>query len=520
MNNFFGTGFFIAAIVLTSWANDSSVSAQERAPDEYFVCRIVASFPDGSSNELSGFKVMGEEGVYTALHGVAQSASISVFFHDPKTRHIQMELEQVDFSRDVAYLVPSGDDSTPKGGLALRRWPPAEKIEATFVNQPVNLIGFPMNTKLKPAYTRLSMRPKLTYVRLTEILNDVARKELAPRRSPDTSTMVWHLEGNLLPGHSGGPILDIYGAIIGVANGGFDQGKVGWCWAIPFYEVDLKPAKDPAVAQQLAKLPNYRSQRNLFKVYDDLAATNSTNKPNSVVTVVQSDDGSPILALKNMPAEQLKNELERLKEIASALRRGENDPISAKGELERISQNRTYLSSGTPVELVSEPEALKAPVKPVTPDNGFEFAIGQLFSRIQLASDDGSSQEWYVPTISIRRYAGNTINVQNNQVVTIAGNNMGSVIVNPVRPLVEKTILNNDGSGTLVIKEDVDDLLHAIPEPSNHIGTCPRGTEVRVLPGTKELNPILKFKRVEILTGEFKGKIGWVSPNTIERVER
>jgi hypothetical protein len=43
-----------------------------------------------------------------------------------------------------------------------------------------------------------------------------------------------------LPGHSGAPILNGNGRLVGVGDGGIDFGRVGWGWAIPWHEIEWK----------------------------------------------------------------------------------------------------------------------------------------------------------------------------------------------------------------------------------------------------------------------------------------
>ncbi len=59
------------------------------------------------------------------------------------------------------------------------------------------------------------------------------RKELAAIKIPDIELNIYYLDGSLLPGFSGSPVVDADGVLIGIGNGGLENGASNVSWVIP-----------------------------------------------------------------------------------------------------------------------------------------------------------------------------------------------------------------------------------------------------------------------------------------------
>ena len=59
------------------------------------------------------------------------------------------------------------------------------------------------------------------------------RAELAAIKIPDIELDIYYLDGSLLPGFSGSPVVDADGVLIGIGNGGLENGASNVSWVIP-----------------------------------------------------------------------------------------------------------------------------------------------------------------------------------------------------------------------------------------------------------------------------------------------
>ena len=62
---------------------------------------------------------------------------------------------------------------------------------------------------------------------------------------PALDTQVLRLDGNLLPGHSGAPLLNAHGQVVAIGSGGLERGAVGVGWAVRAqYLAQLRTSED------------------------------------------------------------------------------------------------------------------------------------------------------------------------------------------------------------------------------------------------------------------------------------
>lgn len=77
--------------------------------------------------------------------------------------------------------------------------------------------------------------------------------------------------------------------------------------------------------------------------------------------------------------------------------------------------------------------------------------------------------------------------------------------------------LSNDGDPTLLMKTPS---YYSVPDKSQHLGIVPFKTEVEVLESRKDAAlSILVWKKVRILSGQFRGRTGWVSGNCVIKTD-
>src|SRR5262249_8575482 len=129
--------------------------------------------------------------------------------------------------------------------------------------------GYPISLAFDDITTKLTVR-KEPAKPLVELVDPETAKLLEKRGSPDVNLAVLSLQGPLLPGHSGAPILDGDGRVIAVGNGGLRGGTVDHGWAVPLLGADWTEYNNsirPTV-EKLAKV-----ERELFISDKDPART-------------------------------------------------------------------------------------------------------------------------------------------------------------------------------------------------------------------------------------------------------
>jgi hypothetical protein len=178
--------------------------------------------------QQTGFRVRGEAGIITALHGVADCQVINAISDDDKAQIFKsLHLLEADIDRDMALLSSDALASLPKVGLAAGN---NQDIEA----DTLQVIGYPFGLSKQLRTPRVALTEERP---LTDLIPDQYKRELQTRSSPNLEITVLRVDAHIGPGHSGAPLLTEGGLLIGVANGGLDEGRVSIGWAIPWQDV-------------------------------------------------------------------------------------------------------------------------------------------------------------------------------------------------------------------------------------------------------------------------------------------
>lgn len=181
----------------------------------------------------TGFRVQGVKGIITALHGVADCQRITASSKKGLLLDLPLVIRKIDADHDVALLSSAQIDSAPDGGLNVADNVAWESLGA------VKVYGHPYG--ISSLETTLALRnPPLKP--LKDLVPAAPLSILKERRSPNHLINVLNLQGNLLPGHSGAPVLDSRGHVVAVANGGLREGFAGISWAVPFEDIEWESA--------------------------------------------------------------------------------------------------------------------------------------------------------------------------------------------------------------------------------------------------------------------------------------
>lgn len=373
----------------------SSTVSTARADNYYDQIFRIESTYGKERVELTGFKVRERPGIYTALHGVVGSDDIVGFRPTPKrTLRHELVIAEVDIDRDIAYLVPKDRKAKlPGGGLPVGRAPRMKDL----AGKTARVVGYPIGLDLLAPSTPLTVRrPAATS--LAEAVNATARKALLKRNSPALSTRVVMVDGNLLPGHSGAPILDEHGYVVAIGNGGLDKGRVGLGWGIPFHDVEPVPIAKLKNNERFVSLAKSKQGFALFCVIDDQARERAKAIRIETRSVIVSPDGGPVFAFPMTPQKAIVSQLKRLKEVLEMMRKGEGEKLSPWGEFQRLQQKLRPLAVGTEVKVLDVKGADEGGARPMLP--------------FPLPGAQGKKQDPFAQLGSVLGGAANQVNVK------------------------------------------------------------------------------------------------------------
>jgi hypothetical protein len=210
-------------------------------------------FIQTENSASTGFRVQGIKGIITSLHSVTGCKTIrSSTPYENRILKDSLKIIKVDFHRDLAILSSSELDKQPDNiGLTI-------SLDVDFSRLTrLAVIGYPIGIDIKEQRTSLEARIP-SYERLADIVDPATRSMLKDRNSPSLETKVINLQGFLLPGHSGAPILDENDKVIGVGCGGLRDGSAGHGWAVTLRNAEWLSVEDTKVAARieiLAKKP-------------------------------------------------------------------------------------------------------------------------------------------------------------------------------------------------------------------------------------------------------------------------
>jgi hypothetical protein len=242
----------VATIPAVALAQDAGPSAAALAKVAPSVLRVVASGCTGSepARAGSGFAWPAAGQVVTDLHVVAGCSQINVGYQqiDDRPAHVTRVL----VAADLALLTVDHPPDVPTLPVA---------SEVPPVGAEIDVFGFALGQPTRDTHPLHLTFANQETPKLSDALPDDLRAEVRGIGYPALDTQVLRLDGNLLPGHSGAPLLDAQGRVVGIGSGGLERGAVGVGWAVRArYLAQLQASNDAmpgagAVAQSAFATP-------------------------------------------------------------------------------------------------------------------------------------------------------------------------------------------------------------------------------------------------------------------------
>ena len=192
---------------------------------------------DSESDKLvsvgTGFVCFDQEHVITAYHLLVNFRKVNLS-SEATGKHSVAQVEKIFKQADLALLRVSSLGVVP---LLIATDPPQP-------GSPVLLLGYAYGATKMESLTMNKIR-EIGGKNLREILNFENVRQIEELGFPDLSTEILNLEAHPAPGHSGGPVLDASGNVIGVIDGGIESGAGSVSWAIPSSQIELLKDQPP-----------------------------------------------------------------------------------------------------------------------------------------------------------------------------------------------------------------------------------------------------------------------------------
>lgn len=175
---------------------------------------------NGEARSGTGFLFNKGDRLVTALHVVAGCSRIDAFFERGGARTIIASVDRVLERVDLALLRLERSAGTPLVAADSR---PA-------ANDQLSVIAFFLGA---PTMDNKPLRVTFGNSTLSSILPAQVRDDLARSKALDVGMEIVRLDGHLLPGASGAPLVDRLGRVVAIGSGGLKSGAASISWGLP-----------------------------------------------------------------------------------------------------------------------------------------------------------------------------------------------------------------------------------------------------------------------------------------------
>lgn len=212
---------------------------------EKSLVRITIKEGGKTRSAATGFVWQKPNQVVTSLHLMRSGADTKIIVEHKKVRR-EARVKQVLPSADLVLLEVVQ--------LPLPDWVPITSFEALAPKYRAEMSALGYNAGAPGSTTRQLKKGYGNPEILRTILPPKDRRELEAAQIPDISLPIYYLEGSLLPGFSGSPVVNERGKLVGIGNGGLENGASNVSWVIPaIYLDELTSSRMKSLPGQIAK---------------------------------------------------------------------------------------------------------------------------------------------------------------------------------------------------------------------------------------------------------------------------
>lgn len=206
------------------------------------VLRIEVTTAQGRTSAASGFLWKTADQVVTSLHAVPGGANIVVECRGRRVR------------ATVAAVLPRADLALLQAASSLEGCSPftAHDEQAPAPNSELHTYGFHVGAK--SGSSRRFNKGYAANETLENLVTGPALEAVREMGMPALDLRIYYVEGGLLPGYSGAPVVNAAGRLVGIVDGGLNNGQSNYNWVIPARHLgELTASTDNRVPPQVAR---------------------------------------------------------------------------------------------------------------------------------------------------------------------------------------------------------------------------------------------------------------------------
>jgi hypothetical protein len=252
---------------------------------------IDATDCNSASREGTGFIWLQLDQIATALHVVAGCKTITVKSESTSAQR-KGRIGKLLVGPDLALIILDSK-LTGMDPMSFATSTPSDTDE-------LQVIGYPEGI---PKMNNTHLRLRSGGLKLRDNVPKFVSDKLDVSKSPDPDLEFTSIEGHLLPGLSGAPIVNANGELVAIGDGGLDDGMTGISWAIPVLRLnDLATSPDTLAQIPVQLVPQlFAAEKTLTSGFTVSCGNDIFRKTRTVgPDIVQSsDDPNGLLVLAN-----------------------------------------------------------------------------------------------------------------------------------------------------------------------------------------------------------------------------
>jgi hypothetical protein len=213
---------FLGLMLVISFYSSGQVNSSTLVKSIVRVEVVIGS----KANVCTGFVWQKPDQVVTSLHAMNPSGDIRVLYLNNTWR--SAKIKAVLLKADLVLLeIKPGQDPVPSAVVPFTSYN-SQKISE---NTDIKALGY--NSGARGISTRSLKKGYVDPETLNNLIPKKDREVLGRIGFPELDLDIIYLDGSLLPGYSGSPVFDPSGKLVGIGDGGLENGASNVSWIIP-----------------------------------------------------------------------------------------------------------------------------------------------------------------------------------------------------------------------------------------------------------------------------------------------